>query len=324
VLGAVGSVFFGISVRSKTAAQVLTNSNLALPQRLIGAFDAAFKGPHPGFRANHAKGLICSGTFAPADGARKISSAAHFLMPSEALVRFSDFGGYPNVADNVAGASPYGMAVKFKIGDTIETDVVGHSVPRFPTATAEEFVGFLHALGGGGTTLQPFLDKNPKALDFVKSLRSGPASYATMSYHFINAFVFVNAQGVRRAVRYEMRAREPVVFLEPTIANSKPPDYLHQEIQARLSRSPIVFDYLAHIADPSDVTSDPTNYWPSERQTIALGTLTIRSLEPSSDVLQRTTLFDPARLTPGIELSDDPMVTVRSQSYAISFSRRNT
>ncbi|MGW0520317.1 hypothetical protein [Crossiella sp. NPDC003009] len=33
-------------------------------------------------------------------------------------------------------------------------------------------------------------------------------------------------------------------------------------------------------------------------------------------------VFDPARLTPGIDLSDDPVLAFRSRAYAESFARR--
>ena len=308
--------------RTKALAKAVTEATSSLPQRLVDAFDATFKGPHPGFRANHAKGFVCTGSFVPTPAARKISAANHFQTSSKTFVRFSDFGGYPTVPDNSDGASPYGIAVKFSLPGT-ETDIVGHSSDRFPTATAEEFVGFLAALGGGSVTMQPYLEMHPKALEFVKSLRSSPASYATISYHFINAFRFVDDSGKTRNVRYEMRAREPQAFLSPAEAKSKDAGYLRQEMSARLKRGPVLFDYVAHVAGPGDITSDPTAYWPADREQIILGTLSVDSIAPNSDSLQRTMLFDPARLTRGIELSDDPMVATRSQSYAISRARRS-
>lgn len=308
-LGGGGATLVACSKRSKALARVLGDSALPLPQRLVRAFDVTFDGPHAGFRANHAKGFVCSGTFTPAAAARALSQARHFHVPGEALVRLSNFGGYPTIPDNLDGASPYGMAVKFE--------------PLFPTATPEAFVGFLQALGCGGPALQAYLHAHPKALEFVRSLRAGPVSYATLSYHFINAFRLVDGSGGKHAVRYEMRAREPIAFLDRAVAEARPPAYLYHEMRERLARRAVVFDYIAHVAAPGDVTSDPTAYWPAERRQVRLGTLIVRSLVASGYDVQRKTLFDPARIVPGIELSDDPMVAVRSQSYAISFSRRS-
>jgi catalase len=47
-----------------------TYTNLALAEQSLDALDALF-GLHPGFRAAHAKGLMCSGTFTPAPEAAK-------------------------------------------------------------------------------------------------------------------------------------------------------------------------------------------------------------------------------------------------------------
>jgi catalase len=121
-----------------------------------------------------------------------------------------------------------------------------------------------------------------------------------------------------------MRAHEPEAFLDASTAKVQSGGYLREEMVARLQRRTVLFDFIAYVADPGDRTSDPTSYWPVDREQVVLGTVTVRSVVGDSDALQRTTLFDPARLTPGIELSDDPMVAVRSQSYAISFGRRRT
>jgi catalase len=40
--------------------------------------------------------------------------------------------------------------------------------------------------------------------------------------------------------------------------------------------------------------------------------------------VQKTLLFLPGRLTDGIALSDDTLVTTRNGAYAVSFSRRVT
>jgi catalase len=83
-----------------------------------------------------------------------------------------------------------------------------------------------------------------------------------------------------------------------------------------------MFDYVVQIAEPGDVTNDPTHYWPESRRTVNLGTLSISSIVPNSDEVQHKTLWDPARLTTGITLSDDQLPAIRSQAYAISFTRR--
>src|SRR5262249_11290731 len=86
----------------------------ALIKDLLQAFDNLF-GLHPGFRAVHAKGLMCSGTFTPSDAAKKLTRAPHVARPSTpVIVRLSDFAGVPTIPDNDPnGAGPRGMAIRF-------------------------------------------------------------------------------------------------------------------------------------------------------------------------------------------------------------------
>ena len=71
-----------------------------LAEDLLAALDQVF-GLHPGFRAVHAKGLMCRGTFAPTPAAAALSRAPHLNQPSTSvIVRLSDFAGLPNVPDN--------------------------------------------------------------------------------------------------------------------------------------------------------------------------------------------------------------------------------
>jgi catalase len=44
---------------------------------------------------------------------------------------------------------------------------------------------------------------------------------------------------------------------------------------------------------------------------------------PDSLEAQKKLLFLPTNLTPGIELSDDPLPSVRTAAYGVSFGRRS-
>jgi catalase len=56
---------------------------------------------------------------------------------------------------------------------------------------------------------------------------------------------------------------------------------------------------------------------------VALGTLSIETLRPDSDTVQRKLIFDPVNLTDGIELGDDDLPAARSAIYSVSHKRRN-
>ena len=105
--------------------------------QLVDDFHAAFGKHHA--RANHAKGVILEGSFVPTEDANALSKAAVFAGPSVPVtIRFSDFGGIPDIPDNIGGANPRGLAIKFRSGSDADLDVVTHSFNGFPTATADE------------------------------------------------------------------------------------------------------------------------------------------------------------------------------------------
>ena len=121
-----------------------------LPVALVDALNKLAGGPHPGFRANHAKGVLVTGTFTPAITAPTLSKAAHFAKPVPVLVRFSDPTGVPNLPDASPDASPHGMAIRFKLPDGGSTDIVSISSNGFPVATPEDFLALLTAISKSG------------------------------------------------------------------------------------------------------------------------------------------------------------------------------
>ena len=108
-------------------------------------------GKHPGARANHAKGVVAEGSFTPSAEAAKISKASLFKGPAVPVtIRFSDATGVPTIPDGAANANPHGMALKFKLSDGSEMDVVTNALKYFPVATGEEFRDLLRAVADSG------------------------------------------------------------------------------------------------------------------------------------------------------------------------------
>lgn len=297
-----------------------------LEEQLINAMNKVF-GVHPGFRANHAKGIVVEGTFNAFPEAARLSRAALFSgAPIPVTVRFSDSTGVPNLPDGSAKANPHGMAVKFHLPDGSETDIVINSFKFFPVSTGEEFRDLLLALADS----PPNATKPTKFEQFAASHPSVPAAFSTVAtpdsfadeeYYGIDAFVFVNKAGERQAVRYQMLP-EKVVHLDESAAAKRTPDFLMEELPERLKRGPVTFHFKAQLAAVKDSTNDPTKAWPEDRKVVDLGVLTIdRAAENSFDA-QKKLLFLPGQLTDGIEQSDDPLIDIRNAAYAVSFSRR--
>src|ERR1700719_472555 len=105
----------------------------------------ALYGAHPGVRANHAKGAVFEGMFTPAQGADALSSAV-FLKgaPTPLVIRFSNAGGVPDVPDTHPSTDRVrGMAIKFRLSDEGEADMVCISANGFPVGTGEDFLALL-------------------------------------------------------------------------------------------------------------------------------------------------------------------------------------
>ncbi|MGH6817214.1 MAG: hypothetical protein ACREC1_00400, partial [Methylovirgula sp.] len=77
---------------------VISNKRNMRGYRNLSAEKAKVYGVHPGFRANHAKGIVAEGTFKASADAATLSKAAIFDGATVPVtVRFSDSGGLPNV-----------------------------------------------------------------------------------------------------------------------------------------------------------------------------------------------------------------------------------
>ena len=117
-----------------------------IEQEVVDAMNKVW-GDHPGFRANHAKGIVVEGSFRASPEAAGLSRAVLFNGATiPATVRFSDSSGIPNVPDGGNAANPHGMAIKFHLPDGSDTDMVINSLKFFPVATGEDFRDLLLAL----------------------------------------------------------------------------------------------------------------------------------------------------------------------------------
>jgi catalase len=294
--------------------------------QIVDALNKVY-GAHPGFRANHAKGVVAEGRFKASPGAAQLSRASLFDGHSiPVTVRFSDSGGLPSVADGSAGANPHGMAIKFHLPGGTDTDMVINSLKFFPVATGEDFRDLLLAISQSPsdapkpTKFDQFVASHP-SVPKAFATTSTPDSFADEEYYGIDAFVFVSKDGHKQPVRY-MMVPEKVVHLTPAEAGKKAPDFLVDDLPRRVAQKPVVFHLKAQLAAPGDQTRDPSQPWPDTRKVVELGVLTLDKPVTDSLAVQKKLLFMPTQLTDGIELSDDPLPIVRAGAYTVSFSRR--
>jgi catalase len=306
---------------------------VATAEEIVDALNEVSGGPHPGFRAAHARGVFCRGTFTATPEAGELSRAAHLQgEPVDAVVRFSNGSGDPGAPDTDR-RDGRGMATKFALPDGGETDIVAITLPVFFVRTARDFLDFLHARKPDPETgemdmekLGAFVAAHPEtqaALQLILPTFVPPASYATCAYNSLHAFGLTDAAGVTRFVRYrwEPDAGEHVLTDDETSAS--PPDYLARDLADRLSSSPVGFTLTAKLAEGDDPLDDPTVQWPDTRATVTLGRLELTELDPDAESDGELVVFDPTRVTDGIELSDDEILATRPLAYSVSVDRRH-
>jgi catalase len=308
------------------ASAAATADNPPLPTQIV---DLANKvdGVHPGYRAFHAKGVVVEGSFKASPEAARLSRATLFKGSTlRVTARFSDGSGMPTVPDG-SPAMPRGIAIKYHLPGGGDTDMVTNSFKFFPVGTGEDFRDLLQAIVASPpdapkpTKLEQFFASHPNAPKAIGSL-SIPDSFADEEYHGVDAFIFVNKSGQRQAVRYVI-APEKVVHVTPEEAAKLSPNYLFDDLAERIAQKPLVFRVKAQLAEPGDQTKDASQPWPDDRKLVDLGVLTLTKVVPDSAQVEKKLLFLPTNLTPGIELSDDPLPSVRAAAYGVSFGRRS-
>ncbi len=296
------------------------------PAEAIDGANQVF-GRHPGYRALHAKGLVCRGSFTPSPEAAGLTRAAHMRggeLP--ATFRFSGGAGDPHHPDWLP--DPRGMAIKVYLPDGSRTDIVAVSSPRFPVRTPEAFIELVKAQGAGPRApleLARFLARHPEALRNLPVLAPTllpRTSYAGITYYGIHAFRWVDASGAGRYVRYTLLPEFTAEKLSPRAAKRRGPDYLQQELRERFAAGPVGFTLQLQLADPGDPLEDPSAAWPKDRRRLSAGRLQITGLDSERETGDDVLVFDPTRVVDGIELSDDPVLRFRGPAYSESVARR--
>jgi catalase len=307
----------------------------------------------PDLRPVHAIGIGATGYFEASDVARDYSIAGHFQgerIPVK--VRFSNGSG--SAVERDGWSDVRGMATQFHLANGV-TDLIAMTLPAFFTPSPETFLSFLKASRPAPVTrespwrklldmlrLVPPLDDPPPGQkdspdagailfadrnDYAKvavsqaAMIGAPVSYARADYHAVHTFVIVAPDGTRRWVRFSWQPVSGVLNTDP---HKTPIDqYLQDELRKRVAEAPARFTLMMAIGEAGDDFNDPSRPWPPHRVRVMMGMLTIDHI-PEDQVANCERLsFNPGRLIPGIEPSDDPVLRVRRDAYEISRQRRD-
>jgi catalase len=301
------------------------------PARFVNQLQADY-GIHPGYRRNHAKGVCVTGYFlSNGQGARY--SVAQVFAPGRrtpVVGRFAIPGGNPYAPDSSVPIRS--MALRFAQANGQQWRTGMNSMPVFPVSTPRAFYEMLQAQQPDPATGKPdpgklaaFFAAHPETAAFRAWARTArpSASFATDSYHSLDAFILVGPGGGRHAVRWRM-APEAAPGAPGPQAAPHSSNYLDADLRERLSRGPLRWRLLVTLAAPGDPTDDAAREWPADRPTFDAGTLVIERTEPQASGPCRDINYDPLVLPDGIEASGDPLLPARSAVYADSYLRRTS
>jgi len=286
----------------------------------------------PGYRRAHARGVAFRGTFTASPNAQALTTAEHLQgEPVATVVRLSNGGSHPYRADreSLKDGTALGLAIRFALPSGGDAEWAGMSINAFPPRTPDDLIGFTEARRPGKRgkpnllRLAAFLLRHRQCLPGLKAVRGfiPPKSFATCRFNGLHAYYLVDAEGTRRAFRYRwMPLAEPAGL---TLEEDRflPPQYLVSEIEQRCAAAPVSWDLVLQLAKPRDPTDDMTKQWPESRRLVTVGRLVIDRLHEDQELVDRSR-FDPTKVPPGIEVSNDPVLHFRSEVYAASQQRR--
>ena len=327
-LAVIGVVIMGIAGLFLYVGGWFTPHALS-PTVMINTFEQV-NGEHSGFRRNHAKGVCISGYFDGNGRGTTLSKAVVFLPGRVPVIgRFALAGGQPYAAD--AAHTVRSMALLFKLPDGEEWRTGMNNIPVFVVNSAQAFYDQLLASAPDPATGKPdpakmsaFLAKHPEFAKAIQLIRRQPVSsgFADSTYNSLNAFRFINAQGLAVPVRWAMvpvQPFEPVNTARSGLSNT---NHLFDALIMGIHSHPLQWHLIITVGQSGDPTDDATIPWPSDRHQVDVGTLTIDHVESEDTSPARDINFDPLVLPNGIMGSDDPLLSARSAAYSTSFTRR--
>jgi catalase len=323
-----------------------------MAEKLVAALRTSFPDGRPDLRPVHAFGIGATGYFAASDVARDFCIAEHFQggrVP--VIVRFSNGSG--SAVQHDGWSDVRGMATRFHLANGAATDLIAMTLNELFTRTPEEFLDFSAATEPIRAEREsawlkildmlrlmvPMTDPHPaqtydsvpgalrfadlhgyaKLPVFQAGSLGAPASYARATYHAVHTFIVVAPDGVRRPVRFTW---QPVAGVLPDSEAAPADKYLQQELSDRLAAGPARFILMMTIGEAGDNFDDPSRPWPPHRPRVVMGTLTLDAV-PDDQVANCELLsFNPWRLIPGIEASNDPVLGARRDAYELSREQR--
>ena len=256
------------------------------------------------------------------------------------MVRFSlavSTKGTPDTSRNVRGFS-----TKFYTEEGV-FDLLCNHIPVFSVRDAIRFPEFIKALlpSPKNNLIDPdrfwsFVARAPESIHFVVRFYSDAGTVKSFRHipgHSVNTYVWINAQGIRKYVKYHWYPFEGVQYIGREEANrlaAENPDYAGKDLyDAIAAGKPVeygLYVQLMDLKDEANLSYDPlddTKVWDEkEYPLIPVGKMVLTK-NPDNYMEQVEKVgFSPSNLLDGAELSDDKMLQGRANIYSDSQRRR--
>ncbi|MEG7843684.1 catalase [Bacillus mobilis] len=256
------------------------------------------------------------------------------------MVRFSlavSTKGTPDTSRNVRGFS-----TKFYTKEGI-FDLLCNHIPVFSVRDPMRFPETIQALLPSpiNNLLDPnrfwsFVARAPESIHFVVHLYSDAGTAKSLRHipgHSVNTYVWRDAEGNRKYVKYHWYPFEGVQFITNEEANklaAENPDYSGKDLYDAIANGiPVEYGLYVQLMDPKDeehLSYDPlddTKVWDEKSYPLIPVGKMVLNKNPENYMEQvEKVAFSPSNLLDGAELSDDKMLQGRANIYSDSQRRR--
>jgi catalase len=291
-------------------------------------------------RVVHARGSAAHGVFEAKEDISAYTSAK-FLKKgtiTPLFTRFSTVAGFKGSTDLARDVR--GFSVKFYTEDG-NYDLVGNNIPVFFIQDAMNFPDLIHAVkpepnnempqaASAHDTFWDFISLMPESAHMVMwamSDRAIPRSLRMMEGFGVHTFKFVNDAGKATFVKFHWKPKlgvHQVAWQEAQKISGYDSDFHRKDLWESIEKGNFPqWDLGVQLIPEEDEFKysfdilDPTKLIPEELVPVKIiGTMTLNRNPENFYAETEQVAYDPGRLVPGIDFSNDPLLQGRVFSYA--------
>ncbi|MFF3006760.1 catalase [Kitasatospora sp. NPDC057940] len=291
-------------------------------------------------RVVHARGAAAHGVFRGYGTAGSVCKAAFLQegVQTPVFVRFSTVLGSRGSADTVRDTR--GFATKFYTSEGV-FDLVGNNIPVFFIQDAIKFPDVIHAgkphpdreipqAQSAHDTFWDFVSLHTEATHHTiwnMSDRGIPRSLRMMEGFGIHTFRLINADGASTLVKFHWKPKAGVhslVWEEAQLIGGMDPDFHRRDLADAIEAGNFPQWELGIQTFPDTPEQsfegidllDPTKIVPEELAPVQpIGLLTLNANPVNYFTETEQVAFHPGHLVPGIDITDDPLLSGRLFSY---------